>query len=117
MENIILDSMKNTINFLRDVKKVEDVLDSVGLSLELFEGHGNPLEEYVNNNINLIWALILRERDCPELDSDEFDAFEDLLYSLAYDNKYSGYDIPEDIYNYFMNTDTVIADLNIGKED
>lgn len=117
MENIILDSMKSTVNFLRHMKKVEDVLDSVGLSLELFEGHGNPLEEYVNNNINLVWALILKERDCTELNSDEFECFEDLLYSLAYDNRYANFDIPEDIYNYFMDTSTVIADLNIGKED
>ena len=117
MKDIIIYGIDNIIFFLKNMKKVDDALHNVGFALELFEGHGNPLQEFLNDIIHLVWKLILEERGVSELCNHEFEYYTDILYDLGYgDNSFNFYS-SEDIYNYFINIDQIMIDFNIGKED
>lgn len=117
MKDIIIYGIDNIIFFLKNMKKVEDALQNMGFALELFEGKGNPLEEFLSYNINLVWKLILEERGVPELCNYEFEYYGDILYDLGYGNTSFNFNNAEDIYNYFTNIDQVMVDFNIEKED
>lgn len=117
MKDIIIYGIDNIVNFLKNMKKVDDALQDVGFALELFEGNGNPLEEFLNYSIHLVWKLILEERGAPELCNYEFEYYEDILYDLGYGDASFNFNTAEDIYNYFINIGQIMIDFNIGKED
>ena len=92
--------------------EIDRIFFNIGIDCDLRDDH--PQVILRNSYESLIWNLILIERECPELISDEFEYFRQLIFDIAYgDNNWSA----ERIYNYFTNVAEIIADFNIDAKE
>ncbi len=89
------------------------IFEATGIECDFRENH--PQVVLRDAYESLIWNLILMARKCPELASEEFEYFSDLVFDAAWGDK-SDWNA-EKIYDYFTNVEQIIKDFDIGVVD
>jgi hypothetical protein len=109
-KEFIISEIEKLIYAIQREREIDKILfDTLGIECDLRDDH--PQEILRDSYESLIWNLILIERECPELTSEEFEYFGDLIFDAAWgDNNWNA----ERIYNYFTNVAEIIADFNLG---
>ena len=112
-EFIVYEINKYIYALRREYEVSEAIFKATGIECDLKDDH--PQVVLRDAYESLIWNLILMARKCPELASEEFECFSDLVLDASWGDK-SDWNA-EKIYDYFTDVEQVIKDFNIGVVD